>query len=53
MALTYQFVMVVMMLFYYILNPIYISKWIILRIPCLRNLLIRRYYQIVGKIIMI
>ena len=51
MALTYQIVMVIMMIFYYILNPIHITKYFILKIPCLRNRLIRRYSQSgIGKI---
>ena len=37
MALTYQFVMVLMMIFYYILNPLYLMKYFSLKIACIRN----------------
>lgn len=49
MALTYQLVMVLMMLFYYVLNPIYLTKSFCLRVPCLRNALIRRYCEVTKK----
>lgn len=42
MALSYQFVMVVMMVFYYILNPLHIGKYLILKISSIRNYIIRK-----------
>ena len=48
MALTYQFVMVLMMIFYYILNPLYLMKYFGLKIACIRNEIIRRYCPIIS-----
>ena len=42
MALTYQFVMMIMMLFYYILNPLHIGKAIMLKIRAIRNWIIHK-----------
>ena len=41
MALTYQYVMMVMMLFYYIFNPLHLGKALMLKITFLRNWIIR------------
>jgi hypothetical protein len=53
MAITYQLVMVLMMIFYYILNPIYLAKMFCFKVPCLRNILIKknviRRYSTAGK----
>lgn len=50
MALTYQIVMVFMMLIYYIFNPFYLGKKLLLKIRCFRNIIIKYLLRIVGKI---
>ena len=48
MALTYQFVMLGMMIIYYILNPFYLGKRLLLFMPCTRKSIIR-YFCRMGK----
>lgn len=42
MALTYQFVMMIMMLFYYIFNPLQLGSMLMLKLKCVRNWIIRK-----------
>ena len=46
MALSYQFIMMVMMVFYYILNPLHLGHYIMLRFQCLRNSMIRSLIRV-------
>lgn len=47
-SLNYQFVMFLLMLFYYIWNPISITKWLIIKIRCIRNKMINYLALVVG-----
>lgn len=50
MAVTYQIVMLGMMMVYYIFNPFYLGKKLILKIRCLRNIIIKYLIRVVGRI---
>ena len=50
MALTYQFVMFAMMILYYILNPFYLIKKLLIKIPTTRRAIIRYFSRVVGKV---
>ena len=50
MALTYQIVMLGMMMIYFLFNPFYLGKRLILKIRCLRNMIIKYLTRVVGTI---
>lgn len=50
MALTYQFVMLGMMILYYILNPFSLGKQLLLKISLTRRFIIRYLCRVVGKL---
>lgn len=50
MGLTYQMIMVCMMLIYNPFNPFYLGKKLLLKIKCIRNIIIKYLCRIVGKI---
>ena len=39
--LYYQFIMFIMMLFYYVINPFYLTKWLIINVRFFRNKMIK------------
>ena len=47
-VLNYQFIMFFMMFVFYVLNPTYYLKKIIICIPYLRNVMIKRLCEVVG-----
>ena len=49
-ALYYQFVMFFLMLIYYIFNPFYLFKLLIIKVPCFRKLMINKLSHVVGEI---
>lgn len=49
-ALFYQFVMFFMMVIFYVINPLYYLKLIIINIKCLRNKMMRKLCEVVGEI---
>ena len=48
--LTYQFIMFIMTSLFYVLNPLYYCKQLILNIKCLRNKMIRMKTHAIGEI---
>lgn len=50
MVLNYQFIMFFMMFVFYVLNPTYYLKKIIICIPQFRNLMVKRLCEVVGEI---
>ena len=47
-VLYYQFIMFIMMLFYYVINPFYLTKWLIINVRLFRNKMIRQLCEVVG-----